>query len=103
MRIRRTSAALAGASALALTLASCGTAEVGGGGNGGDSGNGDTITIGVKYDQPGLGLLEGNKPVGFDVDVATYIAGELGSRLTRSSGRKPPPPTGRFLSRAPST
>ena len=78
MRIRRTSAALAGASALALTLASCGTAEVGGGGNGGDSGNGDTITIGVKYDQPGLGLLEGNKPVGFDVDVATYIAGELG-------------------------
>ncbi|KUP98456.1 glutamate ABC transporter substrate-binding protein [Thermobifida cellulosilytica] len=78
MRIRRTSATLAGASALALVLASCGTAEVGGGGGGDESGGADTITIGVKYDQPGLGLLEGGTPSGFDVDVATYIAGELG-------------------------
>lgn len=82
MRIRRISTALAGASVLALSLAACGTAEVGGGGdsgggNGGDNGD-ERITIGVKYDQPGLGLLEGQAPVGFDVDVATYIAGELG-------------------------
>ncbi|WUT40452.1 bifunctional serine/threonine-protein kinase/glutamate ABC transporter substrate-binding protein [Streptomyces sp. NBC_00690] len=39
------------------------------------------ITIGVKSDQPGLGLktVEGEFK-GFDVAVATYIAGELGHR-----------------------
>ncbi len=81
MRVRRISTALGSAAALALALSACGTAEVGGdGGEGGGEGNGggDTITIGVKYDQPGLGLDEGGTPVGFDVDVATYIAGELG-------------------------
>ncbi|GLU46403.1 glutamate ABC transporter substrate-binding protein [Nocardiopsis ansamitocini] len=79
MRVRRISAALAGSAAVALTLAACGTAEVGGDSEGGgEGGGGDTITIGVKYDQPGLGLLEGSAPVGFDVDVATFIAGELG-------------------------
>ncbi|TDQ52098.1 glutamate ABC transporter substrate-binding protein [Actinorugispora endophytica] len=78
MRFRRISTTLAGASVLALSLAACGTAEVGGGGGGEGEGEGDRITIGVKYDQPGLGLLEGQAPVGFDVDVATYIAGELG-------------------------
>ncbi|MFY7068549.1 glutamate ABC transporter substrate-binding protein [Nocardiopsis changdeensis] len=81
MRVRRISTALGSAAALALALTACGTAEVGGeGGEGGGEGNGggDTITIGVKYDQPGLGLDEGGTPVGFDVDVATYVAGELG-------------------------
>ncbi|MDT0327451.1 glutamate ABC transporter substrate-binding protein [Nocardiopsis lambiniae] len=81
MRVRRISTALGSAAALALALTACGTADVGGdgGGDGGEgNGGGDTITIGVKYDQPGLGLLEGSAPVGFDVDVATYIAGELG-------------------------
>jgi glutamate transport system substrate-binding protein len=81
MRVRRISTALGSTAALALALSACGTAEVGGnGGEGGGEGNGggDTITIGVKYDQPGLGLDEGGTPVGFDVDVATYVAGELG-------------------------
>lgn len=80
MRVRRISSILGGAAALAFALSACGTADVGGDGDGGgDGGNGgDTITIGVKYDQPGLGLLDGDTPVGFDVDVATYIAGELG-------------------------
>lgn len=79
MRVGRTSSILGGAAALVFALTACGTADVGGGGDeGGDEGGGDTITIGVKYDQPGLGLLEGETPVGFDVDVATYIAGELG-------------------------
>ncbi|WP_159939841.1 MULTISPECIES: glutamate ABC transporter substrate-binding protein [unclassified Nocardiopsis] len=77
MRVGRISSILGGTAALAFALSACGTADVGGGG--GDGGNGgETITIGVKYDQPGLGLLEGDAPVGFDVDVATYIAGELG-------------------------
>ncbi|MDA8372161.1 MAG: glutamate ABC transporter substrate-binding protein [Nocardiopsaceae bacterium] len=69
MRVRSISTALAGAAALTLALTACG-------GGGGDE---NTITIGVKYDQPGLGLEEGGgKPVGFDVDVASYIAQELG-------------------------
>ncbi|MBR8743483.1 glutamate ABC transporter substrate-binding protein [Nocardiopsis sp. MG754419] len=80
MRVRRINTILGSAAALALALTACGTAEVGDSGEGGDNGNGggDSITIGVKYDQPGLGLDEGGTPVGFDVDVATYIAGELG-------------------------
>jgi glutamate transport system substrate-binding protein len=37
------------------------------------------IAIGIKYDQPGLGLMGDNgKPSGFDVDVATYVARSLG-------------------------
>lgn len=38
------------------------------------------ITIGTKYDQPGFGLLNPstNEPEGFDVDVAKYIAADLG-------------------------
>jgi len=38
-----------------------------------------TLTIGVRYDQPGLAQrrLDG-KYVGFDIDVARYIANELG-------------------------
>ncbi|WP_017571727.1 glutamate ABC transporter substrate-binding protein [Nocardiopsis halotolerans] len=82
MRVRRINGILGGTAALALALTACGTAEVGGGNGGGEGdggeGGGDTITIGVKYDQPGLGLLENDAPVGLDVDVATYIAGELG-------------------------
>ena len=36
------------------------------------------ITIGIKFDQPKLGFKDGATYTGFDVDVATYIAGELG-------------------------
>lgn len=49
-----------------------------------DAGSGDApaaegdITIGIKYDQPGLGLMEGDTPSGFDVDVAKAVAAELG-------------------------
>ena len=37
----------------------------------------DSLTIGVKSDQPGLGSEEGGELVGFDVDVARYIADRL--------------------------
>ncbi|GAA3755128.1 glutamate transport system substrate-binding protein [Spinactinospora alkalitolerans] len=77
MRVRRISTALAGVAALALAVTACGP-TAGEGGGGGGEGGGDTITIGTKYDQPGLGLLEGQEPVGFDVDVAEYVAAELG-------------------------
>ena len=38
----------------------------------------DSLIIGVKEDQPGLGSEEGGRIVGFDVDVARYIADHLG-------------------------
>ncbi|OZM71211.1 ABC transporter substrate-binding protein [Amycolatopsis antarctica] len=41
--------------------------------------DGDRLTIGIRYDQPGLSerTLDG-RFVGFDIDVATFVAGELG-------------------------
>ncbi|MBI3216644.1 MAG: glutamate ABC transporter substrate-binding protein [Mycobacterium sp.] len=67
----RMAAAVALAAVLPLSLAACG-----GGSGGGDS---DTIVIGTKFDQPGLGLKNPDGTMsGFDVDVATYIAKELG-------------------------
>jgi glutamate transport system substrate-binding protein len=40
-----------------------------------------TLRIGVKADQPGLGLrLPGGQFAGFDVDVARYVAAKLGVR-----------------------
>lgn len=39
---------------------------------------GDTVTIGVKFDQPGLGLAEDGEFAGFDVDVAHYLAEKMG-------------------------
>jgi glutamate transport system substrate-binding protein len=42
----------------------------------------DTLVIGTKYDQPGLGQDMGNGTFeGFDVDVATYVAGKLGKSV----------------------
>ncbi len=59
-------------------------------GGGGDDGG--KIVIGTKFDQPGLGLKNPDGTMsGFDVDVAKYVAKELGySPRTRSSGRKSP-------------
>ena len=37
------------------------------------------MKIGIKFDQPGLGLKVGNDFTGFDVDVATYVAEKLGT------------------------
>ncbi|WP_144882070.1 glutamate ABC transporter substrate-binding protein, partial [Isoptericola variabilis] len=48
-----------------------------GGGDGGE-GEGGSLTIGIKFDQPGLGFMEGEEPSGFDVDVAKYVAEKLG-------------------------
>ena len=38
------------------------------------------VTIGVKYDQPGIGFLEpgADEPIGFDIEIAKIIAAELG-------------------------
>lgn len=85
--MRRTRTAIALSLAAALTLAACG-----GGGDGepaegggaeetsaaGGDGGGEGVTIGIKFDQPGLGLQEGAEYTGFDVDVARYVADKLG-------------------------
>lgn len=74
----RTSVKIAAAfAAAALTLAGCSSNGDGGKEGGGDGDKGK-ITIGIKFDQPGLGLKEGSNYKGFDVDVAKYVAKELG-------------------------
>ncbi|TQK51446.1 amino acid ABC transporter substrate-binding protein (PAAT family) [Streptomyces sp. SLBN-118] len=73
MKLHKASAAAAAALVLSLTATACG-----GDSDSGDGG-GKKITVGIKYDQPGLGLkTPDGKFTGFDVDVATYIAKELG-------------------------
>ena len=80
MSARRMGAAAAVA-ATALVLAACGS-------DAGDTGSDSTasgtagaggLKIGIKFDQPGLGLKKGSEYSGFDVDVATYVAKELGT------------------------
>ncbi|WP_319455547.1 MULTISPECIES: glutamate ABC transporter substrate-binding protein [unclassified Mycobacterium] len=74
MRIRL-AAAVALAVALPLSVTACG------GGDSGTAASGDkeTVSVGIKFDQPGLGLKNPDGTYsGFDVDVATYVAKELG-------------------------
>lgn len=56
----------------ALLLAGCS------GGDDDKDSSGDKITIGIKFDQPGLGFKDGDSYSGFDVDVARYVAKKLG-------------------------
>ncbi len=60
----------------AMTLAACGAGSSGSGGAPATDGN--TVRVGIKFDQPGMGLKSGNDYTGFDVTVATYIAQQLG-------------------------
>lgn len=91
MRHRRTQGLIACA-ALSLVLAGCG--EEGGavdvevadevqfeaGTTMAELNEAGAITIGVKYDQPGIGFLEPGEdvPTGFDIEIARIIAGALG-------------------------
>jgi glutamate transport system substrate-binding protein len=68
---------VAAAAVLGLGLSACGSSDSGSGSSGG-GGGGSAIKIGIKFDQPGLGLKQGNDYTGMDVDVATYVAKELG-------------------------
>ncbi|MGW0367140.1 glutamate ABC transporter substrate-binding protein [Streptomyces sp. NPDC002990] len=66
--------AVAAVIALVLTASGCG----------GDSEDQGTLSIGIKFDQPGMGLREPDGTfTGFDVDVATYVAKELGYKPDR--------------------
>lgn len=74
-RHRRTAAAAALAAAAVIGLPAC-SAVLGEAESVLDAAS---LTIGVKTDQPGLGLDDGSGDItGFDVDVALYIADRLG-------------------------
>jgi len=72
---------VAGLAAALVVLAACGS----GGGSGPNptpapvaGAPGGKLTIGVPFDEPGLGMRTGDAYSGFDVDTAVYIAGALG-------------------------
>ncbi|MFJ7769283.1 glutamate ABC transporter substrate-binding protein [Streptomyces sp. NPDC097107] len=75
MKLRKVTAASATVFALALTATACGSDDGDSGSSGGDD---KKITIGIKFDQPGLGQKTPDGYEGFDVDVATYVAKKLG-------------------------
>ncbi|MDX2544483.1 glutamate ABC transporter substrate-binding protein [Streptomyces sp. WI04-05B] len=76
MKLRKVTAATAAALVLALTATACGGDDDK---SDGGSGGGDKIKVGIKFDQPGIGLKEPDGSFsGFDVDVATYVAKQLG-------------------------
>jgi glutamate transport system substrate-binding protein len=77
---RLAAAALAGLAV--VTLAACG-------GSGGEGPNpspsvvpgvtpGGKLTIGIPFDEPGIGVKDGTSYRGFDVETATYVAKALG-------------------------
>ena len=65
--------ATVGVASLALGLSACGGSD-----DESSSGSGDKVKIGIKVDQPGLGLKAGSDYKGLDVDVAKYVAKEMG-------------------------
>jgi glutamate transport system substrate-binding protein len=106
MRITRLTAVL-GAVAMAVATAACGGGDSGSGSSSG-SGSGSTsgiigkassqkkLVIGVKADQPGLGLQTGGTYAGFDVEIAKIVAKGLGVdpsgiqwKTTVSANREP--------------
>ncbi|MEU4170303.1 glutamate ABC transporter substrate-binding protein [Streptomyces sp. NPDC026665] len=77
MKLRKAAAASAAVLALAVTATACGSSD--NDDSGSSSSGGGKIKVGIKYDQPGLGLKQPDGSfAGFDVDVATYVAGQLG-------------------------
>ncbi|MFJ2716643.1 glutamate ABC transporter substrate-binding protein [Streptomyces sp. NPDC087437] len=76
MKLRKVTAASAVVLALALSATACGSNDKK---DEGSSGGGGKVKVGIKFDQPGLGLKQPDGSfAGFDVDVATYVAKELG-------------------------
>src|SRR5215211_6306835 len=99
MRIKRL-VAVAAAAVLAFGAAACGGDDEGGGGGAsgvvGKAQNQKKLVIGVKADQPGLGLQTGSKYEGFDIEIAKIVAKGLGVdesgiewKTTVSANREP--------------
>ena len=72
MKLRRLTVA-ATAAVATIGLAACG------GGGSGAVGSGP-IKVGIKFDQPNMGQKDGSEYKGFDVDVARYVAKQLGHK-----------------------
>ncbi|GIJ20256.1 glutamate ABC transporter substrate-binding protein [Micromonospora lutea] len=101
MRMKRM-AAIAAVAGLAVAMAACGgDSDEGGSGTGasgivGKAENQKKLVIGVKADQPGLGLQTGSQYEGFDIELAKIIAKGLGVeegniewKTTVSANREP--------------
>lgn len=74
MRLRKLLAVASVAAVAAVGLVACGSSD-----DASSITDKDSLKIGVKFDQPGLGLkTESGAMEGFGIDVATYIAKELG-------------------------
>ena len=73
--------AAAGVAIAVLALSSCSSSKDTASSGGSNSGSGATgdITVGIKFDQPGLGMKNADGSFsGFDVDVARYVAHAMG-------------------------
>ena len=76
MRINRSIRVGIGVMALAVVASACGGGEEKSASQSASEGK---LTVGIKYDQPGLGLRNPDGSFsGFDVEVAEYVAGKLG-------------------------
>ncbi|QQM40410.1 glutamate ABC transporter substrate-binding protein [Streptomyces liliifuscus] len=78
MKLRKVTAASAAVLALALTATACGSDDKDSDSADTGSGGSKKITVGIKFDQPGIGQKTPQGYEGFDVDVATYVAKQLG-------------------------
>ena len=85
---RRIAVVIAASAVLSAGVAACGGSSSNSSSSSSSSGHSivnkaksdKTLTIGVKPDQPGLGLQDSaGQYTGFDIDVATYIAKKLGA------------------------
>jgi glutamate transport system substrate-binding protein len=77
MRVRHLGVAVTVLAVATASLSGCGSKKAGSVVD--KAKNDKKLTIGVKFDQPGIGLKKPDGTVeGFDVDVAKYIAGKLG-------------------------
>ncbi|MCZ7420257.1 MULTISPECIES: glutamate ABC transporter substrate-binding protein [unclassified Micromonospora] len=101
MRMKRM-AAVAAVAGLAVAMTACGgDSDEGGSGTGaggivGKAESQNKLVIGVKADQPGLGLQTGSQYEGFDIEIAKIIAKGLGVeesgiewKTTVSANREP--------------
>ncbi|MGI5458516.1 glutamate ABC transporter substrate-binding protein [Streptomyces sp. CA-249302] len=77
MKLRKVTAASAAVLALAMAATACGSSD-NDKDSGSSSGGSKKITVGIKFDQPGIGQKTPSGYSGFDVDVATYVAKKLG-------------------------
>lgn len=77
MHVKRTTG-VALAVVAAVTLASCSSSE-----EPTESGeaSGETLIVGIKFDQPGLGLQQGSEYTGLDADMAREITSRMGYQV----------------------